>query len=676
MQVVGVHSASLALWCISPANLADIGTCAALFQAEILGPRVQRTYIQSSALALGITSPRSPAVMPLATNKVLHQPAVSLTKHPATLPVANISDDVDHLTIATEGLARLSSLKEDDLANNAIWRDQLALTGTLRTFFSPKLLAETWELLAGKHKPGHFEIHRDTSHVARFGPENSWVEARFDFRIDGPRPSRCSGAIGLVPSEDESSWKIWLLCTLLERPDGFPDVDDLRPPDSSATSNGTHDGHKNNGSMTPESVECAVIGGGVAGLTMAGRLQSLGLSYVVIEKHPRVGDTWVKDRYESVKLHTSKPYNQLPGSPPSFQKEDPYHLPGSCVAEGFRRFADTFGIKILTSTTLVSAVWDAEFDGWLLSMQKGGETFTLKARHIVLAVGNMGVTPQIPQYANRDLYKGDVLHGVQWKNAQSWAGKRGVVIGSANTAHDVIADMAKAGLHSITMIQRSKTFLLPVPTFAGLVDPVYNDDTPLDLSDRILLSYPMPIQRLVAMNGIAMLADKQKAYFDKVAATNFEIERNGDLWGECIYDREGGHFFDLGSSELIVNGTVQVRSGPKALPVSYTETGLELGDGSKIDADVIVFATGYSSNILTTAKRFFGEEIGGSLREFWQCDQEGEIRGAWRHTGHPRIWYTGHGYAHARFYARFVALHIKSEVEGRPIEMYMDAEDT
>lgn len=608
--------------------------------------------------------------MPSATaTNGIHQPAVSLTKHPATLPSVDISDTVDHLAIATKGLQRLSTLSQNDLASNAIWRDHLALTGTLRTFFRPERFARTWDMLAARQRPGSFKVIDGASRVARFGPLNCWVEARFQFRIEGERPAACSGTIGLVPGAGgaEGEWKIWLLCTILERPDGFPDVDDLRPPENRGTADVLNALRK-----PPEHVDCAVIGAGVGGLTTAGRLQSLGLSYVVIDKHENPGDTWIKDRYESVKLHTSKAYNQLPGNPPTFRKEDPYHLPASAVADGFRRYAETFGIRLLTSTALESAAWDEESDGWILTLRRDGETLTMKARHVVMAVGNMGVDPKHPEYANRHLFQGDVLHGIRWKNARPWEGKRGVVIGSGNTAHDVIADMAKAEFRSITMIQKGKTFLLPVPTFAGLVDPVFNEDTPLDLSDRILLSYPTAVQRLIAMNGIAMLADQQKEYFDKVAATGFNIERYGDLWGACIYDREGGHFFDLGSSDLMVDGTVKVRSGPDALPVSYTENGLKLGDGSEVSADVIVFATGYSNNIVPTAKRFFGEEIGGSLREFWQCDAEGEPRGAFRYTGHPRIWYAGHGYAHARFYSRFVALHIKADVEGRPMEMYMD----
>jgi len=70
-----------------------------------------------------------------------------------------------------------------------------------------------------------------------------------------------------------------------------------------------------------------------------------------------------------------------------------------------------------------------------------------------------------------------------------------------------------------------------------------------------------------------------------------------------------------------------------ALPVAYTETGLEFSDGSHIDADVIVFATGYQADLKNSARRIVGAAIAENLEEFWQCDREGETRGAWRDTG-------------------------------------------
>ncbi|TKA70902.1 hypothetical protein B0A55_07488, partial [Friedmanniomyces simplex] len=74
--------------------------------------------------------------------------AVSLTEHPASLPEADIADTVNHAAIAASAVAYLSDLSVNALTDNAIWRDCLALTGTLRTFFSPEVIASVWTDLA------------------------------------------------------------------------------------------------------------------------------------------------------------------------------------------------------------------------------------------------------------------------------------------------------------------------------------------------------------------------------------------------------------------------------------------------------------------------------------------------------------------------------------------------
>jgi cation diffusion facilitator CzcD-associated flavoprotein CzcO len=54
------------------------------------------------------------------------------------------------------------------------------------------------------------------------------------------------------------------------------------------------------------------------------------------------------------------------------------------------------------------------------------------------------------------------MHSVDYKNAKGWKGKRGVIIGTGNTAHDVAEDMLDAGLESVTMVQRGRTAVFPV----------------------------------------------------------------------------------------------------------------------------------------------------------------------------------------------------------------------
>jgi cation diffusion facilitator CzcD-associated flavoprotein CzcO len=186
-----------------------------------------------------------------------------------------------------------------------------------------------------------------------------------------------------------------------------------------------------------------IAGASIAGLCMAARAKALGLSYLLVEKNDWVGDNWSIDRYDSLKLHTSKNYNALPYEPRTFRKKDPYHLGTKDLADGFKRFVDTFGIEVMLSTELASGTYDSSCGTWALELKsKNGTRHNITAAHCVLAVGSMGVKPNWPQYPGREKFGGDVVHGLHWRNADSWQGKRakGVCVGSANTAHGVCCD--------------------------------------------------------------------------------------------------------------------------------------------------------------------------------------------------------------------------------------------
>ena len=137
----------------------------------------------------------------------------------------------------------------------------------------------------------------------------------------------------------------------------------------------------------------------------------------------------------------------------------------------------------------------------------------------------------------------------------------------------------------------------------------------------------------------------------------------------------------------------QIKVKGDATITGFTETGLEFGDGSTLDADVIVFCTGFSHDVRREAIKVVGPEIGERLDDYWELDDEGELRGAYKPHGckfcalcfrsrlpvdcftdssrvDPGIWYIGGGVTYARFYSRFMALQIKASLEGVPLEMY------
>jgi hypothetical protein len=394
-------------------------------------------------------------------------PAVPITDLQGSLPTASIPDNIDHAQVAKTCVQCLSSLKPEDLAEDALWRDLLALTGTLRTFSSPKRIIDAWTELSGLRQPASFIVIPDSSRIKRFGPKISFIAARFSFATESQPAARCSGLIRLVPGQD-GQWKIWVLSTILEEIEGFgnPDVLEISASVCNKTPTLSIDNHANGGTETNGLVpngyiseetrfDCIIVGGGMAGLSLAGRLKALGVSAVILERNAHIGQNWTL-RYESVKLHTSKEYGHLPFGR-TFPPEDPYFLSAKDIARGFQRFVDQYDINVWLSTCVESATWNNETKTWTVSFVREGQNMSITARHVVFAIGAGGQTPKMPEYAHREDFDGIIMHSASYKSSGAWSGKTGVVIGTGSTAHDVADDMLLAGLSSITMVQRNAT---------------------------------------------------------------------------------------------------------------------------------------------------------------------------------------------------------------------------
>ena len=255
-----------------------------------------------------------------------------LPQLPVSLPEATIPTNVDLESIAERIELVLNSSAPLPLVQNAVWRDLFALTGTLRTFYTSQSISVAWDVTSRITKPTSFVVDA-RGRVVRIGGV-SWVELPFVFETEGTPETSCNGVLSVVPEGDE--WKIWCLRTILANLKGPWDVDVLDPvlarsraPNGDAV-NGVHRAngvdsldHVNhergslgfsrdmvngpgadntcNGAVNPKMrFDCVVVGGGQAGLAIGGRLQALGISYVVLDKHSEVGDSW-KTRYDSTK---------------------------------------------------------------------------------------------------------------------------------------------------------------------------------------------------------------------------------------------------------------------------------------------------------------------------------------------------------------------------------------
>ncbi|KAK6383925.1 hypothetical protein LTS17_003217 [Exophiala oligosperma] len=588
---------------------------------------------------------------------------------PASLPHTRLPDDVGIDAVATAGVALLDTLHENqsDLIDGVVWRDLCALTGTFRTFYGVQRVWSVWNKLSRTHQPCNFKVIPGTAEVVHAGDSSSWIMTAYEFECRGDPATKCSGFVGLVPDPaSPSQWKIWMFTTLLEELIGFPNPDVAAAPKTKTNGVITNGDSSHHTAGEDDDFQVVVVGAGFSGLAVAGRLHAMGIKVVVIERNPELGDNW-KNRYESARFHTTKEYSDFPLGR-LFAPEDA-KFPGRLdLVRLYKKYVKRHGLDVRCSSSLQNASYETEDNLWTLDIQSFGDTIRFRTRHLVLAIGGLGAIPNMPKLPNRDLFKGEVMHSFDYRSARAWKGKVGVVVGSANTAHDVAEDMVDAGLSSVTLVQRSPTPVFPIEWYKELMDAHYTASSDLEFADRRTISLPVAISRLIGVEYYKGRMAREPERLNALEQAGFAIEKSGDMVKCAFGDGAGGHHTDVGGGAKIVAGQIKVKS--PATVTEFTPTGLRFADGSELEAGAIVFCTGFHTNMLPEAVKVLGTSMKSQLENFWGIDQEGELRGAFKKMKQPGVWFIGGGAPWARFGSRFLALQIQSDLVGRPLKTY------
>lgn len=219
---------------------------------------------------------------------------------PGKLPQGSLPADVKPADIASQLVASLPTLTASQLKDDAIWRDTFALSGTMRTFYTSTTILQAWHELIRDRGAKGFESFAPAVQQIKLDEHSQWIEGRFFFTVEKPVKTKCSGFLSICPTP-EGGWKIWVIKTVLEQIEGQGDVDKMEPAEvphgtALAQMNGSVDG-------LPY-FDTVIVGGGMCGLAMGGRLKTLGVSYVCLEREQSLEDPWAK-RYKSARRRYS-----------------------------------------------------------------------------------------------------------------------------------------------------------------------------------------------------------------------------------------------------------------------------------------------------------------------------------------------------------------------------------
>jgi hypothetical protein len=349
---------------------------------------------------------------------------------PGSLPSNGIPPHLDLNTIPFSDLAEyvLNNLWGSAIDDVALWRDFLSMTGKIRTFFGSESIKEEWASYSQERSPRDFKAAGPS--ISRPTPNSSWIDVPFTFATtqEGGLLGNCSGTISFVPSEDGAGWKVWMLRTMLESFQGCGHPDDPSPifltPSITA----------NPSSQLEHQVSVLIIGAGQAGLSLAGRLGALSISYLLLEKETEIGYSWT-GKYDGVRQHTIREMNNLPFDR-TYKASDPELLPAKKVAEGFQNYIMKYRINIWLDVEVDKCLASSGEIGWIVNIRKGKERHVVKAKHLVLSMGAGLSVPNPPSIPNQSSFEGTILDIGKFKNSSPWKGKKGVVVGSATAAHD------------------------------------------------------------------------------------------------------------------------------------------------------------------------------------------------------------------------------------------------
>jgi putative flavoprotein involved in K+ transport len=551
----------------------------------------------------------------------------------------------------------------DDLFGpDAWWRDLLVSTWDLRTAHETEHLRDRLAALADTRAAGFALEEGKVPELVQPAGEAPWLQALFVFET---RVARCRGVIRLVAHDGEQGgWVAWTLLTAMDELRGFEEATGERRPwgmsvDRTEPENWL-DRREWERQFADRDPTVLIIGAGQSGLSLGARLRVLGLDHLLLERRARVGDNW-RQRYHNLTLHDPVWLDHLPymAYPPSW----PVFTPKDKLADWMEAYADSMELNVWTGVELLGGTYDEHGERWDVSVRKAdGTVRVLHPAHVVLATGAQA-EPRVPEISGIEEYGGVVHHSSLHPSGSGFAGCKAVVIGSGVSAHDIAQDLYAHGADT-TIVQRGATYVLSLKSalsaFAGLYD---ENGPPTEDADLLFGAWPF---RLMADRGKeraqAMAADDREL-LDGLARrgfrTNLGLEDAGVAY--TYLQRGGGYYFDVGCSSLIVDGKVKVKSGVGI--DRFTRRGVRLSDGTDLDADLVVLATGYS-DMRETARKLFGDVVADRCQPTWGLDAEGEVGCLWRESGYPTLWFMAGTFAFARMYSKYLALRLKAIEEG------------
>lgn len=349
-----------------------------------------------------------------------------------------------------------------------------------------------------------------------------------------------------------------------------------------------------------EHLDVLIIGAGLSGIGAAYHVQTETpwASYAVFESRDAIGGTWDLFRYPGIRSDSDMftlgyPFRPWP-NPESIAD-------GPAILKYIKDTAAEFGIdrKIRFRHRIIRAEFSSETALWTVTAERtdgsdsaggSGETFEFTSSFLFSCSGYYRYDQgYLPHFEGMDDFDGTIVHPQHWPEALDYADKRIVVIGSGATAVTLVPSLAKTAAQ-VTMLQRSPTYVVSLPgrnPMTAAVRKVVPDrweGSTLRWMNALATqgSYQLSRRRPELMKRILRKGVVRELPTGYDVDTHFSPRYNP--WDQRLCVVPNGDLFRA------------IRKGTAAVVTDtidrFTPSGVRLGSGKELEADIIVTATG------------------------------------------------------------------------------------
>lgn len=342
-----------------------------------------------------------------------------------------------------------------------------------------------------------------------------------------------------------------------------------------------------------EHLDVLIVGAGLSGIGAAHYVQTKcpWASYSIFEARDAIGGTWDLFRYPGIRSDSDMYTLGYSFRPWEGEKAI---ADGPSILQYIKDTAADAGIdrRIRFNHRIVRAEWSSADARWAITAERTdtGERVELTCGFLFSCSGYYRYDHgYLPDFAGMDRFAGTIVHPQHWPDDLDYAGQRIVVIGSGATAVTLIPSLAETAAH-VTMLQRSPTYITslpakdPIATFLRRVLPARWSGPAIRWFKAVTTqaSYTLSKRRPELVKWLLRKATERQLPQGYDVDTHFTPHYNP--WDQRLCVVPNGDLF-----KAIRDGTASVVTDRIA---TFTETGLLLESGTRLDADIIITATG------------------------------------------------------------------------------------